>query len=96
MTLEEYQHRIKLLFAHGDMSFHLAKLLEESGELAKAINKNVSRDEIADEIADVMIAALIFSAEYNFHMPTIIEAKLKALEDDPKYRNFTPPRYRNA
>lgn len=93
MTLEEYQHRIKTLFCHGDMSFHLAKLLEEGGELAKAINKDASREEIADEVADVLIAALIFSAEHNFHAPTLLEDKLRKLESDPRYRGFQPPKY---
>ena len=98
MSLEEQQNRIRKLFGHGDMSFHLAKLLEEAGELAKVVNKRadmrspMSRDEIADEVADVLIAALIFSAEYNFHAPTLIENKLKKLESDPYYQNFTPPK----
>ncbi len=43
MTLEDYQNRVKKLFGHGDMSYHLAKLLEESGELAKAVGRRCSR-----------------------------------------------------
>ena len=101
MSLEEQQKRIKKLFGHGDRSFHLAKLLEEAGELAKALNKwadmrsPISRGEIADEIADVLITALIFSGEFNFDASTLIEHKLKKLESNPKYLNFLPPRYRD-
>ncbi len=66
LSIEEQQDRIKKLFGHGNMSYHLAKLLEEAGELAKVVNKSARREEIADEIADVLIATLIFSGEYNF------------------------------
>lgn len=92
MSLENHQKRIKKLFGHGDMSYHLAKLLEEAGELAQAVNKDASRGEIGNEIADVILSALAISAEYDFPIDYIVEGKLMEVEGNPKYQNFVPPK----
>ena len=86
--------RMYHLFDHGDMSYHLAKLLEESGELSSAVTKDKGNAEVEDEVADVVLSALLIGAAYcqNYRdLDCVIERKLKALEDDPRYQQVKPP-----
>lgn len=92
--IDRYAARMRHLFDHGDMSFHLAKLLEECGELAQAVNKDRHPRLVYDEVADVVLSALLIGAVYREEYPDLaaaIEEKLGALEDNPSYRNFNPP-----
>ena len=91
MTLEDYQSRIVKLFDHGDMSFHLAKLLEEAGELAGAVNKQASVSEIGDEVADVILSVLTIVGALRLETEYYLQYKLNRLEADPRYQDFIPP-----
>jgi len=99
--IDRYAARMRHLFDHGDMSFHLAKLLEETGELAQAVNKDRPRLVVYSEVADVVLSALLIGAVYREsfrnddnsypNLDDIIEEKLKHLENDSSYRDFQPP-----
>ena len=86
--------RMRRLFSHGDMSYHLAKLLEESGELSAAVTKDQGNEAVCDEVADVVLSALLIGSAYCRNYPDfdlVIERKLKALEDTPFYQQIKPP-----
>lgn len=92
--IDDYAARMQHLFDHGDMSYHLAKLLEECGELAQAVNKRRKPSDVYDEVADVVLSALLIGNVYRGDYPeldAIINTKLKSLESNPDYRNFDPP-----
>lgn len=93
--------RMRHLFDHGDMSFHLAKLLEQSGELAQAVNKDRPQSTIHNKVANVVLSALLIGAVYreSFRkdddgypdLDDVIQEQLKALENGIDYRDFQPP-----
>jgi len=99
--IDDYAARMRHLFDHGDMSFHLAKLLEESGELAQAVNKDRPRLTVYSEVADVVLSALLIGAVYreSFRkdddsypdLDDVIREKLQALENGIEYKDFQPP-----
>lgn len=91
--INRYAARIHYLFNHGDLSYHLAKLLEESGELSAAVTKGQGDKAICGEVADVVLSALVVGVAACGHkdFDEIIEQKLSALENDPNYQNFKPP-----
>lgn len=93
-AIDRYAHRMCMLFNHGDMSYHLAKLLEESGELSAAVTKDQGSKAVQDEVADVVLSALLIGAAYCKDYPDfdlVIERKLKALETSEFYQNVKPP-----
>tara|TARA_R110002094_G_scaffold215984_2_gene186792 strand:- start:109 stop:399 length:291 start_codon:yes stop_codon:yes gene_type:complete len=91
--INRYAARIHRLFNHGNLSYHLAKLLEESGELSAAVTKSQGEEAVCDEVADVVLSALVIGVASCGHkdFDEIIERKLSALENDPNYQNFKPP-----
>lgn len=93
--IDRYANRMRRVFRHGDMSYHLAKLLEEAGELSAAVTKDKGNDSVADEVADVVLSALLIGAAYAKDSypdwDAAIDRKLRALEGSEFYQNVRPP-----
>tara|TARA_S200002703_G_scaffold153655_1_gene155447 strand:+ start:690 stop:995 length:306 start_codon:yes stop_codon:yes gene_type:complete len=91
-NIQSMQKRMFALFGHGNISFHLAKLLEENGEMAQAIIKERPRAVIADEVADVVMSALLIAEELGIDdVGSRIRDKLAYMEQNKKYLNFKIP-----
>lgn len=78
-AIKEWSKEKGLSGADPDKQFR--KLIEEAGELAEAINKDLSDEEKMMEAGDVFIVLTIMMQQYGFDIEDCVELAYKKIEN---------------
>ena len=68
------------IYSKGDAKTQYIKLLEETGELAKAILKN-DEEEFIDAIGDCVVVLTILAAQLGLSLPRCVAAAYEEIKD---------------